>query len=259
MDRLREMTTIDILGRGRSLQVKEPKDRIYALMHLLTSGGTFLQPDYAPTKSHLDIYRDFAIKYTDEKADLDLLNCVEHSQSTFDQDNIPSWIPRWDVGGYPAAMLNPMDRIITGDTPQDYPAVRSVTVSDGGSTLRVRAVIFDTVKYVSETIKWQLGSPTSAIVGQVVSLWTQTRPQSQEFPSPHQNRLSLAFLAALCQGTHNSDWDKFKESMLAFAQLLQPEKLDPDTFPATDKKAERVSRFATRTSGNRRLMLLGRG
>lgn len=257
--RLKEMTTIDILGRGRSLQVKEPKDRIYALMHLLTSGGTFLQPDYAPTTSHLDVYRDFAIKYTEEKAALDLLNCVEHNQNTFDQDNIPSWVPRWDVGGYPAAMLNPMDRIITGDTAQDYPAVRSVTVSDGGSALRVRAVIFDTVKHVSETIKWQIGSPTSAIVGQVVSLWTQMRPQSQEFSSPHQDRLSLAFLAALCQGSHNGDWDKFKESMLAFAQLLQSENLEPDTFPTTDKKAERVSRFATRTSGHRRLMLLVRG
>lgn len=259
LDRLKEMTTIDILGRGRSLQVKEPKDRIYALMHLLTSGGTTLQPDYAATTSHLDVYRDFAIKYTEDKADLDLLNCVEHNQNTFHQQNIPSWAPRWDVGGYPEPMLNPMDRIITGDTPQDYPAVKCVTITDGGSALRVRAVVFDTVKYASETIKWQLGSPTSEIVWQVVSLWAQTRAQSREFPGPHRDRLSLAFLAALCQGSHNGDWDKFKESMLAFAQLLQLENPDPDTFPTTDKKAERVSRFATRTSGNRRLILLGRG
>lgn len=259
LDRLKEMTTIDILGRGRSLQVKEPKDRIYALMHLLRSDGTTLQPDYAPTTSHLDVYRDFAIKYTEDKADLDLLNCVEHNQNTFDQESIPSWVPRWDIGGYPEPMLNLMDRIITGNTPQDYPAVQCVTITDGGSALRVRAVVFDTVKYVSETIKWQPGFPTSQIVGQVVSLWTQIRSQSREFPGPHQERLSLAFLAAICQGAHNGDWDKFKESMLVFAQLLQSEDPDPDKFPTTDKKAERVSRFATRTSGNRRLILLGRG
>ncbi|KAI7788041.1 heterokaryon incompatibility protein-domain-containing protein [Diaporthe eres] len=259
LDRLKEMTTIDILGRGRSLQVGEPKDKIYALMHLLTSGGKTLQPDYAATTSHLDVYRDFAIKYTEDKADLDLLNCVEHNQNTFDQETIPSWVPRWDVGGHPEPMLNPMDRIITGDTSQDYPAVQSFTATAGGSALRVRAVVFDIVKYVSETIKWQLGSPTSQIVGQVVALWTQIRSQSKEFPGPHQERLSLAFLSAICQGTHNGDWDKFKESMLAFAQLLQSEDPDPDRFPTTDKKAERVSRFGTRTSGNRRLILLGRG
>lgn len=228
-------------------------------MHLLTSGGTTLQPDYAATTSHLDVYRDFAVKYTEEKADLDLLNCVEHNQNTFDQENVPSWVPRWDVGGYPEPMLNPLDRKITGDTPLDYPAVQSVTIADGGSSLRVRAVVFDTVKRVSDTIKWQLGASTSTIVWHVVSLWTQMRSRAEEFPGPHQNRLSLAFLATLCQGTHNGNWEKFKESMLAFAQLLHSEIPDPNLFPTTDKKAERVSRFATRTSGDRRLILLGRG
>ncbi|KAL2289590.1 hypothetical protein FJTKL_01844 [Diaporthe vaccinii] len=148
------MTTIDILGRGRSLQVGEPKDKIYALMHLLTSGGKTLQPDYAATTSHLDVYRDFAIKYTEDKADLDLLNCVEHNQNTFDQETIPSWVPRWDVGGHPEPMLNPMDRIITGDTSQDYPAVQSFTATAGGSALRNREgpvldFLFGSVREVS--------------------------------------------------------------------------------------------------------------
>ncbi|KAK7717638.1 hypothetical protein SLS64_003133 [Diaporthe eres] len=146
-------------------KVKEPKDRIYALIHLLTSGGTTLQPDYAATTSHLDVYRDFAIKYTEDKADLDLLNCVEHNQNTFNQETIPSWVPRWDVGGYPEPMLNPMDIIITGDTPLDYPAVQCVTVTDGGSALRVRAVVFDTVKYVSETIKRASGNRRLILLG----------------------------------------------------------------------------------------------
>jgi hypothetical protein len=259
MDRLREMKFIDILVRGRSLQVKEPKDRIYALMHLLKSGGMTLQPDYDPTTSHVHVYRDFAIKYMEQEADLDLLNCVEHDQNTFDQETVPSWVPRWDVAGHISPMLHPMDRIITGNTPQDYPAAQNVTITDSGLALRVRAVVFDTVEYVSDTIKWQLGFPATEIVGQVVSLWDQMRLQSQELPGPHKDRLSLAFITTLCQGTYEGEWGNWKDSMLASAQLLQSEHSEPGKFPTTDKNVERIARYATRVSGNRRLMLLGRG
>lgn len=90
----------------------------------------------------------------EDKAGLDLMNCVEHNQNTFHEKTILSWVPRWDVGGYPEPMLNAMDRIITGETPKDYPTVQSVTIVDGGSALQLRGVIFDTVKYVSVMINW---------------------------------------------------------------------------------------------------------
>lgn len=84
-------------------------------MSMPTSENVFsyldFKPDYRKGISHLDIFRDFALRYLQKTWDLDLLSYVEHGDNDLDFGDhadglessssflsFPSWIPRWDRG-----------------------------------------------------------------------------------------------------------------------------------------------------------------
>ncbi|KAL1867694.1 hypothetical protein Daus18300_006250 [Diaporthe australafricana] len=83
-----EATTLQTLHYIRRQELTDPKDRIYASMALPTTDRAMpaLQPDYSENTSHLDVYRDFAVKYLEKNSDLDLLTFVEQQD---DEDTYP--------------------------------------------------------------------------------------------------------------------------------------------------------------------------
>lgn len=260
-------TTLNMLHYIRRQDLTDPKDRIYASMALPTSDKAMpaLQPDYGEDTSHLDVYRDFAVKYLAKNADLDLLSFVElqddrQGESTiFDSQvcSFPSWAPRWDCGRDVQSWFDPTHRKIMEDGASHVPGRPSFTLLDGNATLCVRALVFDSITYVSEEIIRH--STASAAVDEVISIWKAVGEQSARLPGsgPLQNQLGLAFLDALGVGAHGSYKAEWLHSQKAFAHLLESEQLQSLVQQRTD--ASRVSEFVTDKSHHRRMALLGRG
>lgn len=265
-DRLKPLSTLERLKDARILEVTDPKDRIYAFMRVPTSdeamGALRLQPDYTESKSHLDVYREFAIKYLETTSNLDLLSCVEHDEDEdLDMSSFPSWIPRWDRGANHPTSFDLHDRKIT--CPDSDASDVAFTILDGGATLRVRAIILDSVQYASKTIKRHCQGPEAVAenVAEVVSLWRELVPQSTRCPGPHETRLAVAFLNVACRAKFKGELEEFLQSQEAFAQLLQSDQPHVSMDAITrDENAQRISTHAMKyVSYDHRFVVLGRG
>lgn len=279
-DLLEPMPTLEVLNVARTLDLSEPKDSIYAFMSMPTSDKVFadleLKPDYSKDMSHLDVYRDFAVRYLQKTQDLDILSYVEHGDSDLDFENeadglqpsssflsFPSWVPRWDRG---LPLMRGVAYWLNVTVPKI--AINSNLASDGlviheGSILEVKAIILDSIQYASKRVSWSDTRDAPEYIQEVVSLWREIAPQSIRYPGPHQDTAlnkTLAFLTALCRSFFDGGHDEFCQSLLVFARLLQNDQptCSIETY-LRNKEARRISTFAIKSSQSRRFILLSRG
>lgn len=279
-DLLEPMPTLEVLNAARTLDVSEPKDGIYAFMSMPTSDKVFadlgIKPDYRKDISHLDVYRDFAVRYLHKTQDLDLLSYVEHGDSDLDVGDeadglepsssflsFPSWIPRWDRGlplirgvSYWLNVTVPRIEIhsnLTSSTPTIH----------GRSIIQAKAIILDSVQYVSKIVSWSDTRNAPEYVQEVVSLWREIAARSTRYPGPHQETAlykALAFLTALCRSFFDGEYGEFWESLKGFARLLQDDQpTSSNDAYLKNKEARRISTFAIKSSQSRRFILLSRG
>lgn len=84
---------VTVLQETRTLEVSDPRDRIYSLLGLVQWPHVDVPPSLAPdyTKAARDVFRD-AARYMIEKGDVNLLGEVEPSASS----DLPSWVPDWN-------------------------------------------------------------------------------------------------------------------------------------------------------------------
>lgn len=263
---------LENLHDARDLLLSDPKDRIYAFMALRTLDKAMpaVRPKYGKDVSHLDVYRDFAIKYLEQTSDLGILCFVEHEE----QENspsfiaapdarvsaVPSWVPRWDCGSTFSLFVDNTDRKITFiEGKPNNPRESPVSIVDGLPVLRVRAIAFGSVVYVSEPIESHDDAPERAVT-QVFSSWRNLVRQSNKFIEPHCGISGLAFLTVLTFRRFIGDWQDFSQSRLDLARRLESDQpLHPIDAHSQDLTAQRVSLLACEWSANRRFILIDRG
>lgn len=263
---------LELLDTARQTQLTDQKDRIYAFMALETLDNAMpaVQPNYRKDVSYLDVYKDFAIKYLEKTSDLDILRFVvneaeENSTSSVAaaearMGTIPSWVPRWDCGRDVPQMGDRGFRRIRG-VQGEHGNSRgfSISVMDGNTVLRVKGIVFDSVKYVSEVIDAHRGASERAVT-QIVSLWRDLSQQSGKYPGPHHSISSLAFLGALSLGLYDGDQEEFFQDLQNFARYLHSDQPShPVDSHAQDPAAQRTSLIVSDVSKTRRFVLLGRG
>lgn len=277
---LEHMPTLEVLNTARTLEVSELKDLIYAFMAIPTSDMVFagldIRPDYAKHVSHLDVYRDFAVKYLQKTQNLDLLSYVDHEEgdleTMWETDPLesssscfyfPSWIPRWDRG---LTLLREVAYWLNATAPKveiNDSLIPDVLTIHDSSIIEVEALIFDSIQYVSERVSWLDDCTPPECIQEVLSLWRQIPPQSSESPGPYQGDTldqALAFLSTLCRSFFDGDGEEFWHSLNGFAGLLQ----DDHPLRSIDsyfrnKDAQRISTFAIKSCQSRRFILLNRG
>lgn len=274
-DQFEPMASIQILHQARQLSLTDSRDRIYAFMALETSDKTMatIHPDYGKDVSHLDVYRDFAIKYIERTSDLDILRFVVHKEEENSSCSsaaanariqpLPSWVPRWDLGGsgsHEMPFVTHRDRKIAFIDSKDVNS-SDFTISnvEGRPVLRVKAILLDSVKYISEILKnyYDVGSAEGQkAVTQVVSLWQNLAPHLKKYPGPHRGNPSLALLVALNHGYYMGDWDDYYKDLHEFARRLQS---DQPTACVKDSVIQRIALSFCDQSSHRRFVLLGRG
>lgn len=252
-----KLITVDLLHFVRELQLKDPKDRIYAFMALTTLDGALpamkLEADYQEQTSHLDVYRDFAVKFLQQTSDLDLLSVVEHDDDTTLCDpRLSSWVPHWDAGRHARTFFHPIYKKIGPDNQQ-------LEIVQKGSVLRVKAIIFDSVVFTSET--FHNSRAFSDCVEQVAAMWRSVVEQLTKHPTLyHTEHQASAFLSTLCQGSYYGERSQFNQSLQEFTDYLQSNQSpDPAESYTDHRDAQRIANAVRAESQDRRFILLRRG
>lgn len=276
-----KLLLLETIDAARTLKLKDPKDRIYAFLALPTTNAETpaLHVSYGKDTSHLDVYRDFATKYLTKNSNLDILEFVDHGDDemfasasiTCDYPlsqvrsayTFPSWIPRWDRGPMPYAFGLIRDSMLQYTWRKfDLESREGVRISDN-SALRVKAIIFDSVEYLSKVIQKPNQAGREA-VAPVVSLWRDIAEHSTH----RQSCLSSAeaFLVTLCLGEWsvraNTERQGGVRRLKAFAKLLEvdwsKQELSMDTHDK-DEDAQVVATLGLDYSDRQRFLVLGRG
>ncbi|KAL6708194.1 hypothetical protein ACN47E_003378 [Coniothyrium glycines] len=201
-------TLLERLNFGRNLRVSDPRDRIFAFLHLLpgsTSGLSF-EPNYEET--FLETYHRFAVQYIRSTSDIHLLDYISHN-SAGPQSGTPSWVPRWDnsPSRFTSTGLN------TEPLRSRFELYPSIDIS-GLGTLRVQAIMHGHVQWVSEVLENE-----TMDLAAVSKIWLSMSELRIDSPYGETYRLQ-AFLQALCAGRYSGDYQQLGRSRDAYALHL---------------------------------------
>jgi hypothetical protein len=85
---------LTLFSHGRQLRAKEPRDKVFALLRLISSAfqASISKPDYH--RSVRDIYLEAATKIIVSSRSLEILYSAGCSTQ---QHDLPSWVPDWSV------------------------------------------------------------------------------------------------------------------------------------------------------------------
>lgn len=96
------MLFVDVLVAGKSTEVTDRRDRVYAFLGSLLAmgigGELMVSPDYSELKSAEDVYFETACALLQHPREAPwVLSRVYHqSEDHVAGRDIPSWVPRWD-------------------------------------------------------------------------------------------------------------------------------------------------------------------
>ena len=208
--------TMKLLGTmesARVLGLTDARDRIYAFLELLTSDdederetGFELLPDYE--QDVLDVYQDFAMQHIRTKQKVQLLDYVQHTQQTLDA-KLPSWVPRWDFSLDAGSRLYlPLWQALTDRSS----SVRNPSMI--GTKLNVRAVVLDSVVYVSEVLR-----PPHMTLDDIAGIWKAVAQLEVANPYPPLCRLH-AFIETLHGDILEGDSQTNRRAQAAYLLII---------------------------------------
>lgn len=276
LSHIEPQSALEILDSARELRLTDPRDRIYAFMALAAEDQAMpaVQPNYGKDVSHLGVYRDFATNYLEKASDLELLHFVEHEEELEENSppfvvignarthSLPSWVPRWDWKWGGSRCVDRDDRKITcSEGNRDNSRGWSISNVEGSPVLRVRAIVLDSVKYASETVKDrdQRDGPEREAM-RVVSLWRNLAPEMKKYPGPHSGISGLAFLVALNHGLYDGDWKEYYQNLHKLARRLESDQpSDPADSHIQDPAMQRILVRTIEEARHRKFVILSRG
>lgn len=217
---------LSMLNAARSLHVTDNRDRIYAFLGLPTAADIrdSISIDYEKTASQ--VYQDFACHYLDHTQDLSLLHYVQPNEAAMSEDpEYPSWVPQWHWNFYINHLYRTYDtKILSQYDPRAVPCSRV-----GGSILRVRGLILDSITYLSPCLS------ESTTIDDLAAIWKavichRSRPIYEKFPPIY------AFLETIRIGVYPTilSNEELKELTEAYLRRLDP---DASVLGGEDAKA----------------------
>lgn len=257
---IRAVTTLSILQFARSLQLTDPRDRVYAFMALETTDGVMakleLQPDYM--RPHHHVFYEFARRYLEESSDLAILTYVDHDEEDLiGHHDVPSWVPLWDdkTNRYPIHHHDP--------SCEPFPlSDQQLRITDvvRESQLRLQGAFIGRINYASTKIVNNHKDP----IDEVLTLWWEVAAEIKKLPGPFRERLGFAFLDVISLGHYTGEFAPWNKAESEFARCLDLHK-DKDQLrqitqdPPIYGSAYRVSVLAVHNSRNRRVFVLEQG
>jgi hypothetical protein len=233
-----DFTPLDIFYVGRSLQVKEPADRVFAFLGLvehIMKHRLQLEPNYK--QPYLKTYQDLTTALFRSFNDLIFLHYVDHVEDDIPgAETCPSWVPRLDKWKTSVRLGDITNEKIKSsfDAPEYSELIH-------GDRLRVRGLIIDTVASVFEP----KCDPLLMTSGDVSQLWNDMRSAQKGF-AYSEGTLSLAFLEAISLSMVRGREDIWTASKTAYRRQLAIAGADgiaddtPNGTPSHDDSTDRT-------------------
>ncbi|KAJ8132716.1 hypothetical protein O1611_g911 [Lasiodiplodia mahajangana] len=132
---------IEKLAAVGTFDATDPRDKIYALLGLVSDGEFFTQHvSYAPTDSVGKIFARFAKLFIDRGEGIEVLL---QAGLRDDEDEWPSWVPRWDS----------LERTVARDAARGIGITSAhMQVDEKNQTLRVSGVFLDDIEVVNDMV-----------------------------------------------------------------------------------------------------------
>ncbi|CAH0044175.1 unnamed protein product [Clonostachys solani] len=244
---------LEVLEQARVVAMTDPRDRIYAFLSLAAAGGEdggdadlirTIQPNYRDSFHHA--YLEFARNYVRSSRDGRLLHHVVHDDETLGDAQLPSWIPRWNIGYYnsripigPTCMtVDLVDLSPVVSQPGDSPSSDTDSSSAREWCLKTRGVLMDTVTSVLSLPAPEALDIVEHIVPLLASTWFDLEEAVEGSPplayAPHM--VTTAVLRCLTMGRHAGDPETWPDHMLEYCQHVKT--LTLDWLRRRDKLAE---------------------
>ncbi|KAK4107638.1 hypothetical protein N656DRAFT_802548 [Canariomyces notabilis] len=214
------LSFLEVLEHAKFLGFAGPRDKLYAFLSFPCSSKMLptILPNYEV--GHQQLYRDFACGHLRTSGDLDLLHFVHNDERTL-EDNVPSWVPRWDRHLYSSytGTLNNYSRFTRRIVSPFCPS--SVTVGSDQTTVKVRAVMVDTAKFAAQGFDKSCTTPSD-----VASFWASLSTKLE--PSPYPCSPLLAFITLFRCGVYRGRLAEWEMRTSAYMRLLQRELAQAD-------------------------------
>ncbi|ETS79688.1 hypothetical protein PFICI_09541 [Pestalotiopsis fici W106-1] len=187
-----------LLSSHRSFNATDPRDKVYAMMHLPPFRSEYpeLVPDYR--RSAEDIYTDVAFRLlTGPKHPFFVLTTIDIHKDPDEELRLPSWVPCWH-----RERKNPNIGIVwyhlmsTAVSEDAKAASRLALLPSPGRALQVRGFEFDVVQDVCEQKFWTLNGPDQPHIP-LFSPLTPWEPYSPEAGRPPYQSVQ-GIMAAYC-------------------------------------------------------------
>ncbi|CAH0018241.1 unnamed protein product [Clonostachys rhizophaga] len=230
---------LELLEQARVVAMTDPRDRIYAFLSLAAAAGgedgsdvdliRAIQPNYKDSFHHA--YLEFARSYVRSSRDGRLLHHVVHDDETLADAQLPSWVPRWNIGYYnsripigPTCMtVNFLDLSSVASQPENSNSSDTDSSSPREWCLKTHGVLMDTVTSVLS-----LPAPESLDIGEhivplLASTWFDLEEAVEGGPpvayAPHM--VTTAVLRCLTMGRHAGDPETWPDHMLEYCQHVK--------------------------------------
>jgi hypothetical protein len=200
------------LNSAKELDLSNPCDRIYAFMDLprTSEEQVVVHPDYLST--HLQAYHQFAIRYIERTSGTKLLDYVSHDEKSL-SDDIPSWVPRWDIPTWSVSLNSPATYVATS---RKGSVIEPVIID--GTYLSVRGVIIDALHFASDTLDWD-----TITVQTLARIWQRISTLSVDCPYVASSKPCQfdAFLDAISAGTYRGEDSAWQHAKATFGRELR--------------------------------------
>ncbi|OCL09838.1 HET-domain-containing protein [Glonium stellatum] len=201
-----DLSFVQILADARHLNATDPRDYIFAFLGHPTAMqfppgqearagmdygsimslkiGLLIQPDY--TKSVQEVYTEFAVKILETTNSIYLLSYIIHFEKSI-EENIPSWVPRWNLPGVYQNSLgtHPEERYYDasrGSCSRSPTFVESNKLN-GLSGLQLNALFVDRIEWTYEFsahdwayfafLEYDLGEGSTIYRNPIEDIWSQ--------------------------------------------------------------------------------------
>jgi hypothetical protein len=146
-NRERSVDFLHRLSEARSFQATDPRDKVFALLghsSALMDGENgkelIIRPNYSiPFTS---VYQHIAVRILRFNRSLDILAHVQHTYPTIMNQDVPSWVPRWDIDLFDCYVLS-------RKTPQEE---TEIDIDPDRGCLKVKGTFFDSIELCSELL-----------------------------------------------------------------------------------------------------------
>lgn len=230
---------LELLEQARVVAMTDPRDRIYAFLSLAAAAGgedgsdadliRTIQPNYKDSFHHA--YLEFARSYICSSRDGRLLHHVVHDDETLGDAQLPSWVPRWNIGYYnsripigPTCMnVDFLDLSSVASQPENSTGSDTDSSSTREWCLKTHGVLMDTVASVLS-----LPAPDALDIGEhivplLASTWFDLEEAMEGGPplayAPHM--VTTAVLRCLTMGRHAGNPETWPDHMLEYCQHVK--------------------------------------